>query len=148
MVTREQIVSTAREYKETPFQHQGRIKGHGLDCVGLPLCVAAELKMKDKSGKPFLRNDSSKYGPQPLDRFVHEECQRRLIEVPIEEMDEGCVLTMRVPKIPCHVAIVCKTNGVWGIVHAYAGSRKVVEHELTKKWRDRVEGCFKFPEIA
>lgn len=147
MLTRELIVSTAREYLKTPFKHQGRIKGHSCDCVGLPLMVGEELHAIDKTGMPFLKYDNANYSGQPLDRHVHEECQRRLVEKPVEEMADGDVITLRVPSVPCHVAIVSSVKGARYMVHAYAGSGMVVEHILSPKWRARIEGCFSFPGV-
>ena len=31
---RDDIVAAAREYLDTPFVHQGRVKGVGIDCAG------------------------------------------------------------------------------------------------------------------
>ena len=39
-MTREQIVSAARQLIGTPYLHQGRVPGHGVDCVGVGVCVA------------------------------------------------------------------------------------------------------------
>lgn len=146
-VTREQIYETAREYLSTPFQHQGRLKGHACDCVGLPLMVADELHLVDKNGKPFKAGDNANYSSQPLDRFVHEECERRLLAKPIEQMQPGDMITLRVPDVPCHVAIVTSLQGGLGMIHAYSVSRKVVEHVLSPKWISRIEGCFTFPGV-
>ena len=155
MITRKQVVEKAREYLETPFQHQGRLKGRACDCVGIPLQVADELGIVDRNGVPMKSSDNANYSSQPLNRFIHEECQRRLIEKPVSEMQDGDVLTLRVPSrmenikvtAPCHVAIVTTVMGVRGMLHAYAGNRKVVEHVMDAKWQRRIEGCFSFPNI-
>ena len=142
MIARTQIVATTRTWLGTPFQHQGRIKGRGVDCVGLPLCVMAELGVTD------LLADYRNYPSQPTGRVVHEECQRRLIEKTMAEMLPGDLLTLRVPTVPCHTAIITDLNGGLGIIHAYnGGPRRVVEHILDAKWRRRIEGVFEFPGI-
>lgn len=146
MVKRSQIVSKAREYRGTPFQHQGRLKGRSCDCVGLVLMVADELSIKDKNGVPIKGSDNANYSAQPMGRFVHEECQRRLREKPISEMKEGDVVTLRV-STPCHVAIISTVNGVTGMIHAYAPFGKVTEHIMDAKWRKRIEGVFEFEEV-
>jgi len=142
---RQQIVAKAREYVGTRFQHQGRLKGFACDCVGLPLMVGDELGLVDRNGKAFCKFDNANYGPQPLDRFVHEEAQRRLIEKPIDQMKPGDLITLRVPDTPCHVAIVSSLQGGLGMIHAYVVTGRVVEHVLDKKWLKRIEGCFEFP---
>jgi NlpC/P60 family putative phage cell wall peptidase len=145
--TRAQLVSCARGYRGTPFQHQGRLKGAACDCVGLVFCVADDLELQDKNGTPIRRNQYTNYGPQPVDRFVHEECQRMLLEKPITSMQEGDLLTLRLPTWPSHVAIVTDIIGYTGIIHAYSTAGKVVEHILDKKWKNRIEGCFSFPGV-
>lgn len=147
MPTKEQIVGKAREYVGTPFRHQGRIKGLGLDCVGLPLCVGEDLGLKDKDGKPFLKTDNANYSDQPQDQFVHQEAVRRMIAIPSSELRDGDMVTLKVPSIPCHVAIISTVCGVRGMIHAYAPSKKCVEHVMDKKWERRIEGCFRFPGV-
>ena len=155
MATREQIVGKAREYLRTPFQHQGRLKGFACDCVGLPLMVGDELGLVDRLGVPLKALDNVNYSSQPLDGFVHEECKRRLVEKPVDLMEDGDVITLRVPfrdeniklTVPCHAAIVTTVQGRPGMIHAYSGSGKVVEHLIDEKWRRRIEGCFSFPGV-
>lgn len=47
------IIAVSRTWIGTPFVHQGRVKGLGCDCVGIPLCVAEELGANDKDGQPM-----------------------------------------------------------------------------------------------
>jgi NlpC/P60 family putative phage cell wall peptidase len=147
-ITKADVVAKAREYLGTPFQHAGRVKGLSCDCIGLPLQVACELGLKDKLGVPFNKSDSKNYSPQPLDGAVHEEAQRRLIEKPISEMCDGDMLTIKMPVVACHTAIVCTTLGRAGIIHAYnGGPKRVVEQLLDEKWRSRIAGVFSFPGV-
>lgn len=154
-VTQAQVVAKAREFISTLFAHQGRIKGRACDCVGLILMSADELHLKDTSGVLIHGSDNANYSAQPMSDFVHEECQRRMVEKPVSEMADGDVLTMRVPardeNIPtaaaCHAAICSSVNGVRYIVHAYAPNGKVVENILDAKWRRRIAGCFRFAEV-
>jgi hypothetical protein len=148
MITRASVVRTAREYIGTPFSHQGRLKGYACDCVGLVLMVADEIGLFDVHGKPMRKHDYINYCEQPMDGFVHEECVRRLIGKPVSEMKEGDVLTLRVPSIPCHVAIVSTVNGLPGMIHAYSSFNKVVENIIDDKWLRRVEGCFSIPGVG
>lgn len=147
---RSEIIAKAREYVGTPFQHQGRLKGIALDCVGLPLCVGEDLGIIDRTGVPVLKTDNANYSSQPLDAFVHLEIQRRLFQK--ESIEPGDVITLCVPRIPCHVAIVSGTPGNLYMIHAYEGyaTKKMprggcVEHVLDSKWLKRIEGIFAFP---
>jgi NlpC/P60 family putative phage cell wall peptidase len=154
-ITRADIVAHARAWIGTTFAHQGRIKSLGCDCVGLGLCVADEMGLIDRTGVPFKRTDSANYSAQPLGTFVHEEIQRRMIEKPIVEMEDGDVLTIRVPgrddnlrvAPPCHMAICSTVGELRYMIHAYQPNGKVVENILDEKWRRRIAGCFTFCEV-
>jgi hypothetical protein len=117
-----------------------------MDCVGLVLCVGHDLGLVDVHGVPFLRTDYLNYGPQPVDRFVHDECARRLSVSPA--IRGGCVLTLRNPSVPCHMAIVSNLCGGLGIIHAHVSIGRLVEHILDAKWLRRIEGIFQFPGIT
>ena len=150
-MSRKQIVDCARTYIGTPFRHQGRVKGLACDCVGLPYCVGAEIGLKDRSGVLINKYENLNYAAQPTDLFVHTECQRLLVEKPVGQMQEGDVLTLKMPTIPCHVAIVSRLyvgtpNECFGIIHSFSLAHKVVETILDGGMRGRIHGCFSFPE--
>lgn len=42
-VTAADIVAAARALLGTPFHHQGRVPGVGVDCAGVPICIARAL---------------------------------------------------------------------------------------------------------
>jgi hypothetical protein len=152
MTTRKQVVDCARTYIGTPFQHQGRVKGLACDCVGLVYMVADELRLRDRSGNKIDKYEHVNYHAQPTDSFVHSECQRLLIEKPTEQMQTGDVLTLKMPTIPCHVAIVSRLyvgtpNECFGIIHSFSLAGKVVETILDSKTKSRTHGCFSFPEV-
>src|SRR5438034_10631009 len=47
MPTRAEVVERARACIGTPFRHQGRLPGRGLDCVGIVIHVANALGFKE-----------------------------------------------------------------------------------------------------
>jgi NlpC/P60 family putative phage cell wall peptidase len=147
---RADIVAVARTWIGTPFVHQGRIKGLGCDCVGIPLCVAQELGADDKDGQPMTGKMYASYSPQPEGNYVHRMCQKHLVQKPVRQMKPGDVISMNVISAPCHVGILGDANGLT-IIHAYSGaSNKVVEQPMDVKWRRRIAGlagCFAFPGV-
>lgn len=148
MITPQQVVDCARSYVGTPFQHQARIKGLGLDCIGLILCVARDLGIADSEGAQIDPHEYPAYSADPLHGAVHAECCRRLIRKPLSEMRAGDIVTMRVPIEPCHVGIIADRGGVLYIIHAYnGGTFKTVEHILDDAWRKRIVGVFRFPGV-
>ena len=148
-VTRAQIQEAARRYTATPFKPKGRMLGRGLDCVGLVLCVAGDLKLVDKSGLPLNGACYSTYSDQPLGNLVHELCGKHLVYKPVREMQPGDVVSINFANGACHVGIIVEDfNHRVGIIHAYAGGpQKVGEHLLDSKWMRRIAGCFEFPEV-
>lgn len=138
MITRTQIVTTARGYLNTPFHHQGRVKGVGIDCAGLLICVARDLEVRDPSW------DVSNYGPLPNGDELQQHLARNLQPIAIEAADAGDVLLMRFSKEPQHIAILTSADYV---IHSYAQVKKVVEHRLDSVWRARVLAAFRFNEL-
>lgn len=140
MACREKIVSTARDYLNTPFRHQGRVKGIGIDCVGLPICVARDLGI-------FVY-DKNNYPPQPSGYLVLQECQQWLVQKPVVEAKPGDVGVFALPTSPCHTAILTDIGGALGMIHAYnRPPNKVVEHRLSDDWRKSMVAVFSFPGV-
>jgi hypothetical protein len=150
VTTRADIATAARKYVGTPFKHQGRIEGLAIDCVGLVLCAGEDLGLRDLYGAPFLRSDYPDYSSQPTDRFVYDELVRRAILKPIgAKLVAGNILGMRIPRLPCHAAIVTERDGMLYMIHAYdSGPRECAEHILSQAWRNRIVGAFDFPGVT
>lgn len=149
-VTREQIVQCAREYLGAKFVHQGRMKGVGVDCVGLVLCVAWELALVDRTGQAIRPTDYTDYSAQPAGTFVNDVCIKRLLRKSPAEIKPGDVVSMRVPVEPVHVGIISSREKVLYLIHAYNSGPdpKVIEHRLDDRWRRRIVGAFAFPGVV
>lgn len=143
MPTRNDVVTKAREYVNTPFQHQGRMKGKSCDCIGLPLLVAEELGLKDMHGVPIHGFDVRDYSAIPTDAKIKEGCDARLPSKPVKDIKPGDVVLMRFTGVPCHSAIITEIPGQGlGVIHAYNPAGKVVEHILSKDFRDRIVAAY------
>lgn len=134
----DQIINTARGMLRTPFLHQGRVPGRGLDCAGLLVCVCREL------GLPV--EDERGYGRNPWGGLLEQAIRRQpfLREVPKADLQPADVLLMRFTQAPQHIAIVT----THGLIHAYEHSAAVVEHRLADVWRARITHVFRFEGIA
>lgn len=147
-----EIVRAARGWVGTHFHHQGRLKasmghGGGCDCLGLLVGVAKELELKDQKGNPLSQWDERGYGHLPDGRKMRLIFEFLFNEVPPETMREGDLLLMRFERSPQHVAIVSRhPEGGWGIIHALASARKVVEHRLDEIWRSRIVAVYRIAE--
>lgn len=134
IVTGMDVVNKAREYLETPYVHQGRQKGVGIDCIGLAICACHELGLYD--------GDHDGYSMQPgpeLRRML------RTLLIPTHEDAPGIIIEMRWTADPQHVAL--RTD--YGIIHTFnGGPRKVVETGLNAQWRKRITGRYKIPGVS
>lgn len=149
MAKRSQVCEEVRKWRGTPFLHQQRVRGLGVDCVGLVLSVTQDLGLSDRNGVPFDRNDHAGYGPQPVATYVLDTCKRRLLQKPIEQMKPGDVFCMKVPIDPTHTGfIVDGERGEFHVVHAYdGGMKRCIEHVLDTQWRRRIAAVFQIPGV-
>lgn len=149
MVTREQVVNTARGFLKTKFAHLGRQQGRGVDCVGLVLVVAERLGLSDRTGKPFRGDDYPTYSFTPVPGQVLVECDARLNRKSMRELKAGDVVCMRFPLEATHTAIITNMpDGNLGIIHAYNGGKfEVTEHILDVPWKRRIAAAFTIPGV-
>lgn len=141
MVTRAQFVAEARTWLGTPFQHQARVRGAGVDCVGLVIGVARDLGLADVRIADYPRT------PQASRLLV--ECRQHMTPIALADARPGDVLLMRFRRDPQHVAVVADyVHGGLSIVHAYEGAGAVVEHRLDDAWLARVVAAFAVPGVV
>lgn len=128
---KDRIVAIAREYDQTPYIHQGRVKGVGIDCIGLVICVCKELGLIDFDYFDYDRTPDS----SQLMELLEKHC------TPTIDPEPGDILVFRIKREPQHVGIMTDL----GIIHAYQGAGKVVEHSLDDWWLKRNVAAFVLP---
>jgi NlpC/P60 family putative phage cell wall peptidase len=133
VITQEAIVAEARAWIDTPFHHGARLKGVGVDCVGVVVGVARALgiAVEDRAAYP-LRPDGS----------LRPELDRQMLRV--AEASTGDVLLMRFEGEPHHVAFFAGET----LIHAYARVRRCLEQPFDDYWRAKVRGVYRFRELA
>lgn len=128
-VTRADVVSEARSWKGTPYAHQHRAKGHAVDCVGLVIGVARELRLV---APDF---DVPAYRPKPDGVTLLAQCRQFMREVPEDEVKPGHVLVLAFRREPQHLGILGDyLHGGFTLIHAYGtvdGKGHVEEMSLT-----------------
>ena len=139
MVTRTDIFLAARSWVGTKWQHQQRLKGVACDCAGLVIGVA-----KDVFG---IEAEVPNYGREPHNDQMRQLCERYLVPAAQRAFLPGDVLLMTWDREPHHMGIVSVINGEFGLIHAYAQARKVVEHGFDPKWLGRVVAAYSFPGV-
>lgn len=86
VVTRADVVVCARTWLGTPYVHQHRAKGHGVDCVGLPIGICREL------GLVAPDFDVNGYGRKPDGKSLLSECDRYMDRIAMALVRPGNVL--------------------------------------------------------
>lgn len=139
-VTGAAVVAAARLWLGTPFCHQGRRRGVGVDCVGLVIAVAHELGLSDFDITGYARRPDSDL----LARLAHELMQ------PIDPAAArpGDVLLIAIEGRAQHLAIRSDLAGDPAIIHAHAPRRRVVEHRIDEDWAQRILAAFRLPGVA
>ncbi len=132
MPSRDDVVAQARLYLGTPFKHQGRLRGVGIDCAGLVICVAHDLDISTF--------DYTAYGRIPVSATLETLCAENMDVITIEEATVGDVLLFAFRKDPQHLGIYTGEN----LIHAYSGVKQVVEHPYDLLWQTRTMGAFRY----
>lgn len=144
MVKRADIVSAARGYLGTPFHHQGRAKGAGVDCIGLLVCSARD------AGLDVI--DRADYPRQPIPAELEAGLAANMDRIGVDEARAGdvlvfwCIDPATLPpekrgETPQHVGFVTPD----GMLHSWSGGRqRVQEHGITQGWRSRIHSAWRF----
>ena len=144
MTTRADILRAAREFTLTPFRHQGRAKGVGVDCIGLLVCAAREAGIEladrtDYSRQPIPAELLAGFGAI-LDR------KASLAVAPADVLvfwiiDPATLPPEQLAETPQHVALATET----GMIHSWSGgAKRVVEHGISHGWASRLHSVWSF----
>jgi cell wall-associated NlpC family hydrolase len=136
------FIAAARALVGTPFQHQGRLPGIGLDCVGVIL-VAARAAGKDIG-------DDTAYARRPDTNLLLRHIRENgLKPVGMANLNPGDLIVMAFDANPQHIAIVSEVpeNQPPVVIHSAANYRKVVEHSLAAGWRGKVVHAWRFTDL-
>jgi len=143
-VTRTDVVQAARGWVGTPYHHQARLNGVGVDCVGVVIGVARELGIVasdfDVSAYPRMPDGKSLMGLAEL--------HMRRSDEPIQP---GQVIVVAFDTDPQHMGIVGDyRHGGLSIIHAAAIARpgRVIETRLMFSRSMRFVAAFDLPGVA
>jgi hypothetical protein len=126
MPTRAQIVTEARTWLGTPFHHQGRVRGVGVDCIGVIGCSAVTCGVDGAAewmSDPAMHN----YSPQPDPRLLLAACDKYLDRIAVSEAGLADILIMAFAGEPMHFALISRVAPMY-VIHAYAQIGKVTEN--------------------
>jgi len=141
-IPRDRILSIARDWIDTPYQHQASVKGAGCDCLGLIRGIWREIYGPEPLKTPaYTPNWAESLGEETLLNAA-KTC---LSPISKDAAEPGDILLFRMaPRVPCkHIAILSAPDR---IIHAYWG-RAVVESYLVPYWTRRHAFSFTFPSL-
>lgn len=129
MITRDQIVATARSWLGVRWIHQGRSRA-GVDCAGLVIKVAEEI------GHPA--PDMQGYFNRPNGTEFLKHLRANLAKGDVTNPRDGSIGVFKQGKSPCHCAIFSTKNGEKTLIHGNARHRKVSEDKFAFEWVDNL----------
>lgn len=135
MTTRAEFIAQTRTWLGTPYHHQGRVKGVGVDCIGLLVCVAGELGI-DCSDVP------TNYSRAPDADGLFRALESSGHVAPTRDPKPGDIAFFRIRRQPTHFGLLTD----YGFIHSDAGFG-VVEVPLDDKWRARIIGHYKIAHL-
>lgn len=120
------VVAQARALLETPFHHQGRKAGVGVDCAGVPILVARVLGLVPSDF------DVNGYSAQPDGFSLRDQCERFMCPWPHEEPGGVVLVAFRQDGVAQHLGIVAEhPHGGLSIIHAdNVRAKRVIETRL------------------
>jgi len=139
---RDAIVAAARRWLGTPYHHQGRLVGVGVDCLGLISEVGRELGILDY--------DATDYVAMPDGKMMEATCREYLVEQPIDTTPRpGDIVLMWISlrRLPQHLAIFVPWDQRIGIIHAHQRFDDVKAHSYDDYWIKRTVRIFSYPGV-
>ena len=126
MTTRAEVVACARSWIDTPYQHQARLKGVGVDCAGLVIGVAREM------GIVSADFDVQGYARQPDGRSLLGWCEQSMRPLARDMMLPGDVVVVAFDTAPGHMGIAGDyAHGGLSMIHALGvTAKRVIETRL------------------
>lgn len=153
--TRDAVVIAARQWIDTPYQHQARVMGRGVDCVGLIIAAGLAAGVMEWTEEAFAPWRG--YGRLPNPAKMREGMERFLTPIPDGTLPMiGDVAWFRWREgLPMHLGILaCHERPEAGlpprltIIHATQNVGRVVEHAFAGEWPERVDSWWSYPVLA
>lgn len=126
------MIAAARACLGTPFHHQGRASGAGLDCIGL---IVMALRAAG-----FTVQDRTDYGRRPDGKSLVGALEAHGA-VARNEIRAGDILLFRYDRQPQHAALA---TGPDSMIHSFAPAGAVVETNIGAYWQRRLVGIYGF----
>lgn len=127
MTNRLEVVQAALGWLGTPYHHQARVKGVGVDCIGLVIGVARELALVPPEF------DVGAYPRVPGAGQLMAHAREHMVEIERAAMQAGDVVALAFERDPQHFGILVDyRHGGLAMLHAaaLASPPRVIETRL------------------
>lgn len=151
MITRDQIVESARSWIGTPYKHQFSVSQAGCDCLGLIRGVYRDNIGEEPEKAPAY---SPSWGEAGRKELMLEVAHKHLIKSESDVLLPGQVLffRMREGMMVKHCGIVGKApfdaDNPGTMIHAYNTVGGVVEHGIVPFWTRKLVEVFDYPGVV
>ena len=139
------VVAESRLWLGTPFHHQGRVLGVGVDCIGLLIGIGRTLGL---CAPDF---DIKGYAPIPDGKTLVAQADSFMQRIDRDSMGVGDVIVIRWGADPQHVGLIGDyVHGGHSLIHAYGetdGSGSVIEHHLGPHHLKRFVAAYRLPGV-
>lgn len=132
MIRADDLIAAARSMKGTPWVHQARQPGVGLDCIGLIVCA-----LRACGANPPDRTDYSRTPHGILVPLLAGHCGDPVAWTP------GRLVLYRIVDEPQHLALITDR----GIIHTSLETGRVVEHAEGARWSRRRVAVYAIPGV-
>lgn len=109
MTTRAEVVEEALSWIGTPYHHQARLKGVGVDCIGIITCIGKKFG--------FSNFDVTNYPRHPDPQMVEGLLRQHADPITKEQLLPGDFMWFRID-VPRHFGIVTEIDPIY-FVHAF-----------------------------
>lgn len=143
------VVHEARTWIDTPYDHQGRLKGHRVDCAGVIIEAGIVTGAFNLTRADFgLAWKLFKgYGRLPNPRRALKAFE--LLMVPIEDPRHGDVAYLRWGDgPPMHLAMLATDLAYPTMIHAHGLIGRCTEHSFAGEWPGRVHSWWRYPALV
>jgi NlpC/P60 family putative phage cell wall peptidase len=148
---RGEVVAEARSWLGTPFAHQGKRKGVGIDCLGLVAQTAINCGLVPADSWQTTWAEHAGYASVPANGVLQAVCRRYMRPIELAQARPADVLLISFGAEPHHLAILAPyLHGGLSMIHAYSKAKppSVVEHRFADVWRALVVEAFALPGVA
>ena len=142
-MTRAEVIAIARSWRDTPWRHQGRLKGVGVDCVGFVAEVGREAGI-------FAVQEAANYKRRPDGKTLRAKMDEYLTPIDKRDLQPADVVLIAFGGVETHIGLIgdyAAAPGELSLIHAYLQLHRVVEHRYDVSWRSRTVAAYAIPGL-